>query len=788
MKLTKLITVLLITFNTVYSQKIIPPDSKLSQGEIENKTISELWLLRNSIFAKHGRTFKTYELHTFFMKQPWYKPIENYKQSDLTPADLYNINLLVNQENNLRENDYSKIGETKQVSFNNVYNSFQYPNFNDFEKDKLSKNGFVVVPTKKNQLFHIYENNDYLGVPSFITVDAVLQLYHLYFDMTLRNIETKYLSSKLEILLDRLINELVNLQNQTQNQNIKAAIDFNLAYLAVSQHFIKGGEIELKGNLKESAKQEIENCKNHVGWQHSVLFDRKFDYSQYIPRGHYTRSEELKRYFLAVMWLGNAGIEIGNKIGNERNILSSVLLTNILFNKTYQNQPLIKLWKDIYEPTVFYVGLSDDTGPIEIKKAMDSVFPSVKIIEQYDNTEKLLSLSKSLPSEKISGHGLWSGQKKQFRLMGQRFIPDSYIFHRLTNKKRRMPNSLDIMAGFGNEKAYDLMMNDYKSSWENLISYPDSIHLIIKEDKERTKDDWKKNLYYHWLYNLKSLFEIKDKSNLQLFMTTDAWDVKTLNTTLASWAELRHNTILYAKQSGVSECGGGVEEIKVWIPEPPKGYVEPNIEFYNRMLSLMNFTITGLSERKMLDNRVKYIGTEFIDLLSFLKTVSEKEIKKEKLSLEEYNQIQKIGSLLDNLTLRVLTEECAEWWQVEGPDKNMPVIADVHTADYKALEVGVGNAHEIYVIVEIEGKLKLTRGAIFSFYEFPWPSSDRLTDEKWQEMLRTGNAPEQPNWINYKSNQKTEKRLTPLYKPDIPDIPDSSTEPGWKIIYYDTGC
>ena len=37
-------------------------------------------------------------------------------------------------------------------------------------------------------------------------------------------------------------------------------------------------------------------------------------------------------------------------------------------------------------------------------------------------------------------------------------------------------------------------------------------------------------------------------------------------------------------------------------------------------------------------------------------------------------------------------------------------------------------------------------------------------------------------------NQKQEKRLTPLYKPDIPAIPDSSTEPGWKMIYYDTGC
>jgi hypothetical protein len=784
MKTTRLIALLLLILQTVHGQKITPPENRLTREEIGNKSVSELWLLRNSIFAKHGRTFATYELHAFFMKQPWYKPNENYKQSDLSPADLYNIDLLSSQEQDLRATDFFQKGETRQVNLNNVYNIFQYPAFNDFEKDELSKNGFLVVPTDRDQLFHIYENNDYLGIPSFITVDAVLQLYHLYFDMTLRSIEENHLAAKLELLLDQLINELVLLQNKSQDQNVRSAIDFDLAFLAVSQYFIKGGNIDVKGNLKELANQEIKNCKDHVGWLVSPLLEREFDYSQYIPRGHYTRSKELKRYFLAMMWLGNAGIDMDK----ERNILGSVILTDILYNATYKNRPLIDLWNDIYEPTVFYVGLSDDTGPRDIKKAMDEIFPSAVSIEQYDNTSDLFRLSAVLPSEKISGHGFWGAQKQQFRLMGQRFIPDSYIFHRLTNEDRRMPNSLDIMAGFGDQKAYDLMMNEYRSSWENKISYPDSLNKIIREEKARSDGEWKQNLYYHWLYNLKALFDIRNKNDIQFFMTTDAWDVKTLNTALASWAELRHNTILYAKQSVVAECGGETNEVKAWIPEPPKGYVEPNIEFYERMLSLMDLTTNGLAERNMLDNKVRSVGNEFIDLLDFLKRVSEKEIRKENVSLEEYEQIQKIGSLLDRLTLQVLTDEYVDWWEVEGPDKNMPVIADVHTADFKALEVGVGKAHEIYVIVEIEGKLKLTRGAIFSFYEFSWPSSDRLTDEKWQEMLRNGTAPGQPGWINYKSNEKTEKKLTPLYKPDNSEIPDSSPNPGWQIIEYDTGC
>jgi hypothetical protein len=80
----------------------------------------------------------------------------------------------------------------------------------------------------------------------------------------------------------------------------------------------------------------------------------------------------------------------------------------------------------------------------------------------------------------------------------------------------------------------------------------------------------------------------------------------------------------------------------------------------------------------------------------------------------------------------------------------MAVIADVHTDPNTAscLEEGVGHANYIFVVVPIEGKLNLTRGSVFSYYEFPHPMSDRLTDEKWQEMLELGEAPGPPAWTD----------------------------------------
>ncbi|MCR6640379.1 MAG: DUF3160 domain-containing protein [Sporocytophaga sp.] len=41
----------------------------------------------------------------------------------------------------------------------------------------------------------------------------------------------------------------------------------------------------------------------------------------------------------------------------------------------------------------------------------------------------------------------------------------------------------------------------------------------------------------------------------------------------------------------------------------------------------------------------------------------------------------------------------------------------------------------------------LTKGAVFSHYEFTGPSSNRLTDEKWQEMLLDHKEPNEAIWM-----------------------------------------
>jgi hypothetical protein len=211
-------------------------------------------------------------------------------------------------------------------------------------------------------------------------------------------------------------------------------------------------------------------------------------------------------------------------------------------------------------------------------------------------------------------------------------------------------------------------------------------------------------------------------------MQNQGWVDKDINTFLGSWTELRHDTILYAKQSYTLKATGIMPE-----PEVVKGYVEPQPEVYARLAALAKQMRVGLEGRGLLD--VEYVDKleRLESLLLSLKTMAEKELAGEALSEEEYELIRNIGGILEGITTfsaKVKEEITSE------ADERMAVVADVHTDTNtgQVLEEGVGDAFTIYVVAPVEGQLVATQGGIFSYYEFTQPMSDRLTDEAWQKL------------------------------------------------------
>jgi hypothetical protein len=196
---------------------------------------------------------------------------------------------------------------------------------------------------------------------------------------------------------------------------------------------------------------------------------------------------------------------------------------------------------------------------------------------------------------------------------------------------------------------------------------------------------------------------------------------------------LRHDTILYAKQSYTMLAASArpVDQKQV------VGYVEPVPEFYNRLLALTRMTTKGLEEKNVLDQGSKYRLQTLEKVLVKMSDISKKELENNELSAEDYDYIKNYASWLDG-TIAGVDEKA----------QKTTIIADVHTDTNtkNVLEEGTGYVDLLVVAYKVpDGRILVGAGPSLSYYEFKQPMSDRLTDEKWRELLK-GKAPERPEW------------------------------------------
>jgi len=622
----------------------------------------------------------------------------------------------------------------------------------DNEKKLLAKNGFVASPTKYKQVYDIYNYCQKANIPIFVTTDSMLHVYHILYDYTLRILETRKLCDDLEKLNAVMLKNAISQYEMATTPLAKTAAKKNLAYFAVAS-VLYNPATAIPSQVKDIVDEELKLIEAHKGFDPSPIFGYEEDYSQYVPRGHYTRSDKLSRYFKSMMWYGRMMFRITPREGVEKGIeetSQAILIISLVKNSKIGTEPALDVWDRIYQPTAFFVGKSDDLNIYEYMEIMEKVYganyASISPDKLADSAKVLdfIEEAKKYHSPMISSTIVWEGEDigtvtKGFRFMGQRFIPDSYMFQQLVHDKvygRMFPKGLDIFAIMGSERAYEILTNVY-----NQNNYPNYVNQIAKMRDAFAKMDeevWAQNLYWNWLYVLMPLLTEKG-TGYPIFMQNKAWLDKDLSTGLGSWAELRHDTILYAKQSYT---------MKTSLPPTPqlvKGYVEPNPELYARLASLAKYTREGLSAKGLLLQEFASKFKQLEELLLSLKEISELELTNQPISKDQYGIILNIGKTLQSIT--TFPPDVSS--EVENQeDEEMAIVADVHTDPNGSvvLEVAVGYPMNIFVAVPVDGELKITQGAIFSYYEFEQQMSNRLTDKEWQNMLKT-NPPQLPIWI-----------------------------------------
>jgi hypothetical protein len=681
---------------------------------------------------------------------------------------------------------------------------------NQVEKDLLRKNGFVVVKRgATDNITTFYKNLLGESIPIYVTADTPLHLFHILFDETLKEIEEESFYPDIIKVTEKFLESSKN-DYKKYDGDLKEAAKRNVAYFSVAMKLLTL-EFSPPRYVKKWVEWEIDKIEEHAGLpdyqvaRENALFRIPEDYSQYKPRGHYTRSEELKKYFRGMMWYGRMTFLMkghGNfgpvsppaealtdrETAKIQTLQASLISINSGKLTLKDGRSISEVWDRIYAVSAFYSGFSDDLTIYDYRNSLREIFGSEFTTDELENEKKfarfLLELSKLAPPAIFSGtggagidpgdvkdHELTSVEQLDsiltrtmgLRFMGQRYIPDSYILSQLVSPAagtipekipekftvvyipderiqpdlyysiRGFPRGLDVFSVFGSKRA-EKHIKDYTD--DEYPKYYDQLKDLRNEFSELTEEDWNRNLYWSWLYALKTLI-IERGKGYQTYQQTDAWLDRQLNTSLASWSALRHNTILYAKQSYTAVHVGITSYTPP--PPPPKGLLEPLPEFYKNILTTSKMAYAGLKDLNVLTPESEKRLSSLVGTMERLYEICKKQVENKPLSNED-------NAFLGNLAARLKSSI----GDIEDEGVKTTIIADVHTDlnTKKCLEEASGYLD--YIVVAYKRPTEdiiLAVGPVLSYYEFKHPMSDRLTDEKWREILESGKAPERPRWI-----------------------------------------
>ncbi|MHA1420332.1 MAG: DUF3160 domain-containing protein, partial [Candidatus Heimdallarchaeaceae archaeon] len=505
---------------------------------------------------------------------------------------------------------------------------------------QLKNKGFALVDSGLEDIFEPMYYDSNLYTPMYISTDFCLHILHSMFDNSLKIIELEYFFDDYSLMLDALRDSQMDLYTITTNTEVKEALKNNIAYLTVSMYLLDDST-NIPIYVNSLVNQELNNIELEVG-AYSSIFDYREDFSQYKPRGHYTQNIVLEQYFQAMMYSGRMGFVLDdqstdNLVGIQQTRMALALVYS--FSAEIGDKTVWDFWDNICGTTTFLVGNSDDLTPKEYFEVWEEGV-EIAFIDLSEDTfiEEKIEELKELRAPKInSGYvAVFEGEEdasKGFRLFGQGYTPDAYIFQELVTDNipdRYFPQPLDIFSVFGSERAeYHLQSETVYEGYEEKISE------LRSEFENLSIADWTQNIYWQWLFSIQPLLAEKG-DGYPGFMQSNIWLDKSLMTALASWVELKHDTILYAKQAySAKGLGGGIVH-----------YVEPYPKVYSRIGSTLKMLKEGLEARGVLyssgdlgDDYYKQLYgnltrkfTELVDIFDRLTVISIKELENQELS------------------------------------------------------------------------------------------------------------------------------------------------------------
>jgi hypothetical protein len=640
---------------------------------------------------------------------------------------------------------------------------------NDGERAALASRGFVITDRQRYPTFvYGYQTIYTDDLPVYVSADSILYAVHKSFDTILAAIEANALAPVLERLLGSMRGALTRGVANDISSSPDARRDADV-YLAVALSLLKGSVAKLSDGSSSAAVQSLFDKANAASGAETVaLFGRprEMDFSQFEPRGHYAESPLLRQYFRAMMWLGRIDLRLletlpdHTQVFNRRQVEATYVLRALMDNAAVAD------WKTIDTTIGAFVGEPDNMTVPQTDSLLTDlhITNGAELAKLSDQTIAQAISNGAYGAQRISSHimvnGLGSGTmplSSTFLLLGQRYVLDSHVFSNVVYDRvqhgkqfRMLPNPLDVsFAALKNDQAGLLLAPEL----ERFHYASDLASMRILAD-DHPAEFWSANLYNEWLTMLRALSPKKDEVanpasvGLPRIAGTEAWGRRILNAQHASWAELRHDTLLYAKQSytGAASC------------EYPDAYVDPYPELFARLGAYATHGSTLTAALQLPGSLAANITQYFSGLQNVAAT------------LETMAKNQRIGTphtaeqmaFINTLTFQ---QGCGSLGGFDGWYAKLffnkesalqldPIVADVHTQPTdeagspvgRVLHVGTGMPRTMVVTIDTCSGPRAYVGVASSYFERVTEQYKRYNDQDWMKELVT-TPPQDVPWM-----------------------------------------
>ncbi len=654
----------------------------------------------------------------------------------------------------------------------------------DDELALLRNNKFVVTERLSyNNMVNPLDLIFHMDLPVFISTDFILKTLHLSYDNILMDIEKRVLKPNLDEILSLMRDAYPGLQSKYgEIEGLETALKDVDLYLTVALSLADSNKVDPIVASDADVDTILGAIYSEVLIRYPLFCDRSrlLDFSQFRPRGHYTVIEDpwsgeeaLSKYFRTMMWLGrmefyltppppDPGMPPWSKEEIRRMHLAAFLLQELL-----ETSGAVDMLLENDRMIEFMVGESDNLTPWEYSRIIDNASnlasaDQLLSDEIYDPYYEIVSTSLEA-EQKILSCILFSDPYDpesevlpvSYRLFGQRFTVDSYVFANVVFDRivyqgekmlRLMPDPLDIMFVLGNNNAGELLQPELE-----LYHYSSQLDALRYLADSYDDEFWKKSLYNTWLQSIRELNSEAVHAGTPYFMKTVAWQHQKLNTQLASWSQIRHDNLLYAKQS------------YTWavVCSFPHSYVEPYPEFYRSIEAFCDAAYTYFSDNQQIGYSITSYFNNLRNIMQRLARIAEKELQLEKLNEEE---IDFLKGMMREPYYGCGDPEWTGWFTDlyynvdKALDKDDFIIADVHTQPTdsfgnltgRILHAGTGKVNlGIFLAGSPSDNYKPVAfiGPCMSYYEHTTLDFDRKTDEWWSAKIHN-EFPDRPDWTN----------------------------------------